>query len=46
MVGPPGREWKVLRETDGERFVGFKKGENFRRDFANANYEIDAKRSI
>jgi hypothetical protein len=35
MVGPSTREWKVLSETDGERFVLLKKGENFRRDFAN-----------
>jgi len=25
MVGPRAGEWKVLRETDGERFVGQKK---------------------
>ena len=29
MVGPREREWKVLRETNGERFVGLKKGHCF-----------------
>ena len=42
MVGPATREWKVLRETDGERFVVIRKGENFRGEFANAKNEIDA----
>jgi len=46
MVGPSTREWKVLRETDGERFVVLKKGDNFQGEFANAKNEIAAKRSF
>jgi hypothetical protein len=34
MVGPPEHEWKVLRETDGVRFVALKKGRCFQGEFA------------
>jgi hypothetical protein len=33
MVGPPQGEWKVLRDTDGERFVVNKKGCAFQGEF-------------
>jgi len=39
MVGPCIREWKVLRETDGERFMGMKKGCCFQGDFADCENE-------
>jgi len=39
MVGPCKREWKVLRETDGERFMGMKKGCCFQGDFADCENE-------
>ena len=32
--------WKVLRETDGERFVALKKGRSFSGEFANYKNEI------
>jgi len=31
--------WKVLRETDGERFVALKKGCSFSGEFANRETE-------
>jgi hypothetical protein len=34
MVGPCEREWKVLRETDGERFIAPKKVCHFQGHFA------------
>ena len=38
MVGPPVCVWKVLRETDGERFVAVKKGAFFQENLhANKN---------
>jgi hypothetical protein len=43
MVGPSTREWKVLRETDGERFVVLKKGDNFQGEFANTKTEVEVK---
>ena len=39
MVGPCTREWKVLRETDGERFMGLMKGCCFQGDFADCENE-------
>ena len=39
MVGPRERVWKVLRETDGERFVLLKKGRTFQGEFANCEKE-------
>jgi len=39
MVGPCIREWKVLRETDGERFMGMMKGRCFQGDFADCENE-------
>jgi hypothetical protein len=39
MVGPRERVWKVLRETDGERFVALKKGCCFEGEFANCETE-------
>jgi hypothetical protein len=39
MVGPCRRQWKVLRETDGERFMGMKKGRCFQGDFADCENE-------
>jgi hypothetical protein len=35
MVGPCDREWKILRETDGERFVALNKAASFQGEFAN-----------
>jgi hypothetical protein len=46
MVGPARREWKILRETDGEQFVPLKKAGSFQGEFANEKNEIDAQRSI
>jgi hypothetical protein len=46
MVGPRAREWKVLRETDGERFVVLKKGDSFKENLQTQKYEIDAKQSV
>lgn len=40
MVGPCKQQWKVLRETDGERFMALKKGCSFQGDFANRENEI------
>jgi hypothetical protein len=33
MVGPPPIVWKVLRDTDGERFVVMNKGYGFSGEF-------------
>ena len=46
MVGPSTPEWKVLRETDGERFVAVEKGDNFQGEFAHAKNEIEARQSL
>ena len=46
MVGPSDREWKILRETDGERFVALKKAGSFQGEFATAKNEIDAERLV
>ena len=35
MVGPGRYEWKILRETEGERFVLRYKADGFQREFAN-----------
>ena len=42
MVGPRKRVWKVLRDTDGERFVPLKKGCCFSGEFAERENEIRA----
>ena len=39
MVGPRERVWKVLRDTDGERFVALQKGCCFSGEFANCENE-------
>ena len=39
MVGPCPSEWKVLRETDGERFVPLTKGFGFQGHFAECGDE-------
>jgi len=39
MVGPCEREWKVLRETDGERFIAPKKVCCFQGHFADCENE-------
>jgi hypothetical protein len=44
MVGPCVREWNVLRETDGERFVALKKGCGFSGEFANHKKEFRLKK--
>lgn len=44
MVGPVPSEWNFLRPTDGERFVGIYKGNDFSGTFANCkNQKIDVK---
>jgi len=39
MVGPCEREWKVLRETDGERFIASQESLYFQGHFANCENE-------
>jgi hypothetical protein len=39
MVGPCERQWKVLRETDGERFMAPRKNYCFQGDFADCENE-------
>jgi hypothetical protein len=39
MVGPCERQWKVLRETDGERFMALKKVRCFQGHFAGCGNE-------
>jgi len=39
MVGPGACEWKVLRETDGERFMALKKVCCFQGHFAGCENE-------
>jgi two-component sensor histidine kinase len=39
MVGPDSSDRKILRETDGERFVLLTKGRNFQGEFANCEKE-------
>jgi hypothetical protein len=43
MVGPSTRVWKVLRETDGERFVTRKKDCSFSGEFVSGKKEIRLK---
>lgn len=38
MVGPSTYEWKVLRETDGERFCGSQKDDYFLGEFAKEKF--------
>jgi hypothetical protein len=44
MVGPGISYWKILRETDGERFVLLKKGRGFQGEFANCEKENHRKK--
>ena len=46
IVGPSDSEWKVLRETEGERFVALEKGVVFKGEFATEKKQIDAKRFV
>lgn len=41
MVGPPPCVWKVLRETEGERFSPAKKFAFFQENLSSTNFEND-----
>jgi hypothetical protein len=45
MVGPGIGDRKILRETDGERFVPLKKGRSFQGEFANCEKEKSIERN-
>jgi len=46
MVGPCHHEWKVLGETEGERFVVLKKGPTFQGQFADCEKENRAEELV
>jgi hypothetical protein len=46
MVGPPPGVWKVLRDTDGERFVVPKKAALFKENLKATKKNLSARTSI